>query len=537
MFFFAITLLCFWGLKANAQHQLDNLIPNDDKRKIEHARKLFNKYKIYEGEKILKELIKEKPKEFYYHEALVQLQYQVLDRIRDAGELLTELNPEHLAIDSTDDDEIGDTLKKKYLKPKSEKEFIEWNGLDRSEPTTVESLSKKEKRKVKREEEKDDTEANNEPTIGASQEIDTATSEAEDAENADMFKKHDRDSKQRKKQLKFLTDLAQIPYPMYKQDLIYNARNATRQTPFADSASHYLRILMVDTIDPDLDVSDEIYEIYEEGLSMYRNNDFVLAAKNYEKAISMAPNFYMAHIRLGDVYYLMSKDTAALTKYQQAALILPRLPDAKYKLALAYYNRGKYTDAAASIIEAIMIYPEAAYIALLKRIMSKMGTTLDTHWIQREVFPLTTAHVYEEIIAKEKTPWWQYQAAKQEVHGYYDSLGMVRPNEKTTEHYLEMYGWKYMLNRTGTDKFAFARVMQDIGYLDCYVLITLFHQDVYSQFADLVKKEPDKVKKYFYLLLNWEAKRFDKLREKLKKLETKKNNVKNPDATGEVKNK
>jgi predicted Zn-dependent protease len=38
---------------------------------------MFNKYKVYEGEKVLKELIAQHPNDPYYHEALVQLQQQV----------------------------------------------------------------------------------------------------------------------------------------------------------------------------------------------------------------------------------------------------------------------------------------------------------------------------------------------------------------------------------------------------------------------------------------------------------------------------
>ena len=70
---------------------------------------------------ILKDLIKLHPENPYYHEALVQLQQQVLDRIKDAGVLLEELNPQHLAIDSTDDDssDVAMSARKDSLKLKS----------------------------------------------------------------------------------------------------------------------------------------------------------------------------------------------------------------------------------------------------------------------------------------------------------------------------------------------------------------------------------------------------------------------------------
>ncbi len=511
------------GLKSFTQQKVDQLIPNEDKRKVEHARKLFNKYKVYEGEMILKDLIKLHPENPYYHEALVQLQQQVLDRIKDAGVLLEELNPQHLAIDSTDDDssDVAMSARRDSLKLKSNEQLLEWNGLDRSSKDTA-KMSKKEKRKIKRELE----EALETPLQDAVVTIDSSLvshpiDEEEESGNADVFVKRDRDDHERKKQLKLLTDLAQIPYDSYKQNLILNARNATRMSQSCDSASHSLRMMMVDTLNPDINAGELALEAYTSGLDEYATNNTVLAAKFFEKAIELYPLFYMAHLKLGDCYYLMSKDTAAVRKYQQASFIEINRPEAFAKLAMVHYNRGKYVDAATAILDALMIYPEHQYMSLLKRIMLKSGKEMNTQWIMREVYPLTTSHVYEEIIAKEKTPWWHYQAAKGDVYSYFDTVGIVRPNDKTSERYLEVYGWKQMLNKSGLDKFPFARVMDDMGYLDCYVLITLFHQDVYGQFADLMKREPEKVRKYWYLILNWDDKKFDPLREKMKSREKK----------------
>ncbi|HNB82632.1 MAG TPA: hypothetical protein PLP14_11060, partial [Chitinophagaceae bacterium] len=73
--------------------------------------------------------------------------------------------------------------------------------------------------------------------------------------------------------------------------------------------------------------------------------------------------------------------------------------------------------------------------------------------------------------------------------------------------------------------FLFARSMRDAGFLDCYTLISCFHQDVYLQFADLVKRQPAKVRQYFEMLINWENRRYDKYRHKasVKKSGKKKN--------------
>ena len=233
-----------------------------------------------------------------------------------------------------------------------------------------------------------------------------------------------------------------------------------------------------------------------------------------QKTIEIYPPFYNAHIYLGNCYFLLNNDTAAIKEFQTATYINPNLPDAFEKLALYNYSIGNYTEAASHIIEAIMVYPEHQFFAFLKRAVNKSGTQFDNQWISREVFPISTIHNFEEIVAEKKTPWWHYQETKADVFNKYDSLGIRKPNEKSIEKYAEIYSWKKMLNKTDKEYFPFARAMQKMGYLECYVFITLFHHDIYSQFKDYVEKNPEKVKEYFYILINWNDKKFDKIREK-----------------------
>ncbi len=82
--YFYLFGLLFIVQHVTAQKVVDKVINNDDRKKVEQARKLYNQYKIFEGEKVLKELIRQHPKEVYFYEALAQMQRQVLYRITDA---------------------------------------------------------------------------------------------------------------------------------------------------------------------------------------------------------------------------------------------------------------------------------------------------------------------------------------------------------------------------------------------------------------------------------------------------------------------
>ncbi len=507
---FAILIFIFSciGNRAYSQafKQIDKPISPEDKKKVERARKMFNNIKIYEGEKILKELIRDRPETSYFSEALVLLQKQVLDRIRDASDMLEELAPLHSDTTaghlSTDSISEGSDTSNATVS-----DFAAWNGLDRGASTS----SKKERRKEKRDKkwEEEIAPVDTSPSLLADE------NEVEDESMESLFSRETRSDKQRKKQLKLLSDLAQIPFESYKNELILNARKALLTHSRADSCSHLLRMMLVDTLQTDPAMTEEHISIWEEAQQEMAENKFAPAIRKLEQLLSDYPLFFSAYLQLGDAYFYIGKDTMALRRYQQASLIEPDRPEPYYKAAIMNYNIGKYEEAASMIIEALMIYPEHTYWAFLKRVMEKKGKTMYDPWIKREVFPLTTAHFYEEIIAKDKSPWMQYQASKGDVQSYFDTLGFVKPNEKTTELYLELYGWKYMLDRTGMSKFPFARLMMDMKYLDCYVFITLFHPDLYSQFRYFVRENPDKVKKYFYLLMNWEDKRYDTLRTKL----------------------
>jgi hypothetical protein len=266
-----------------------------------------------------------------------------------------------------------------------------------------------------------------------------------------------------------------------------------------------------------LHFNTDLYEKYAEASSLFHEGNFPEATQLVEEILNQKEDIFPALLLAGDLYYMMGKDSMAQKKYAKAVMLFPHKSEGYARLAELNYHKGKYTHAAARIIEAIMVYPQHAYWRFLEMVLQKTGREFNRQWIRREVFPATTSRVFEEIVAKEKTPWWHYQAAKMDVYGYFDTKGIGRPNEKTNERYLEVYTWKRMLDKTGFDKFLFARAMNLIGYLDCYVLISLFHHDVYGQFADLVKRNPEKVKKYFYILINWEEKKFDKLREKAKR--------------------
>jgi hypothetical protein len=95
--------------------------------------------------------------------------------------------------------------------------------------------------------------------------------------------------------------------------------------------------------------------------------------------------------------------------------------------------------------------------------------------------------------------WMYYQKAKDEIKSYCDSTGIiVKDCPLTQSKYMEVYAWEKMLKSAPTvpANLAFAKKMADAGYLDCYIFISVFHFDLYDQYADFVMHNMDRVKKY-----------------------------------------
>lgn len=505
LFSLFIVLLGLNCAQIHAQKVVDKVVNNEQRRKLEKAKKFYNEHRIFEGEKILKELVRENPGDPYFHEALVQMQRQVLERIAATSDELKSLQPQQEMKDTSEADASDEEVNHNdgTIIPRG-KDPVKWSGLNRSDDQSSDEKPRKRRKEVEE----------TEPT-DATVTIDSSILRQPDGEEKQLSWSQ-KEEKMRvqalSKRLKELADLAMIPYEPYKHDFIQNCRLATLKLFNVDSASAYLRQFMVDTSDQDYPAPDEAKNFYEQGLEELAGANPSLAAPLFEKALAIYPTHYMGMLKLGDAYYIMNRDTAAIRLYKKASELNPIRPEAWEKLSMSLYQRGMYEEAAASIIEAIIAYPQQHYFTILKRIVQKTAADFNLQWIPREVYPLTTAHVWEEIIVDDKSPWWHYQAAKQDVYSYFDTLGMVRPNDKTKEKYLEMYAWKKMLNNSSRKHFQFARAMDKLGYLDCYVFVSLFHQDLYGQFADFSVNNMARIKEYFFILINWEDKRFDKVR-------------------------
>jgi len=69
---------------------------------------------------------------------------------------------------------------------------------------------------------------------------------------------------------------------------------------------------------------------------------------------------------------------------------------------------------------------------------------------------------------------------------------------------MEVYSWEFMLDKGQGSELSFARKMNEAGYLDCYVFISMYHISFHEQFAKWSKDNKDRVKTYIdTYLVKW----------------------------------
>ncbi len=453
----------------------------------------LNEGEIGLGLKFLTKLRNDNMNNSYFHEALVRVEKQILDKVAE--------------LHGVDDGGEGEYfLEGKMPKPLKVTETLIDNGLARSNDQKAETVSELKGRISRKDRRK---------LIKKLQKGEKDKKDSKEVASLD-FAEADAPFKIGRKRKGEVDELEMMDYNMQESFLIQDCRLATLKSNTVDSASHYLRLLLVDTLDYFNDLSEDDRLLFEEAVDYYKQKEYNRCANKLEPIVTNYPGNFDAQLLLGDAFYRMGLDSPTYQRYTFITQEWPDRPEGYERLSKYHVSKGKFKDAAKSIIEAILVYPEVAYWRQLGLILSKSGRKFDPRWISREVYPIKTDKNYEEIMADEKWAWLEYQKAKAVLYSYTSENGLLRTNEISALPYIELYGWYTMLVRSEKPgekiNFAFARSMNKMGFIDCYTLISLFHHDVYDQFKDLVKNNPKKVREYFYVLMNWEREEFDQYR-------------------------
>ncbi len=260
------------------------------------------------------------------------------------------------------------------------------------------------------------------------------------------------------------------------------------------TASMYLRTFFVD-YQPDSVISKEAKNVFNEAEAFFSKKDYKNSKLYYEKALSIQPNFYKAIIYLGDSYWYLNNMDSAIHYFQKGIDMCPDLVEPRKYMVDALTYSKRYDEGKEECINTIFIYPDQSMFDKYADLLNKTGLVFNKHWVKRACEINVVGNEQEKTT---DAIWKHYQAAKNEIVANCDKNGLIQSNNLTTSRYLEVYSWEKMLNSTTNlpEELKFAKKMADLGYLDCYVFISTFHFDLYSQYIDFVQHNKDRIKTY-----------------------------------------
>jgi len=256
--------------------------------------------------------------------------------------------------------------------------------------------------------------------------------------------------------------------------------------------------------------------INEDGLKYFKKAEFEFqernyntAAEYYQKSIDADPTSYKARLYLGDTYYMTKRYTEAIKVFVDAVASHPDQLEPRKYLTDAYYHAGMYDKAYATSVDAVILYPDLSMVAKLIDAAETDKKKFHMHRIDRAVLPnqmgdtTTQAYIDEEQYhtADKKSCWKYYTEAKNKIAAHCDANGIISgAGDITKQRYAEVYCWEYMLSKSNDKELDFARKMQSKGYLDCYALVSCFHQDFYGQYKHFTDGNKQRVRDYFEVL-------------------------------------
>lgn len=288
----------------------------------------------------------------------------------------------------------------------------------------------------------------------------------------------------------------------YLNSLVQVLREATLKTRSTD-ASTLLRTILVDK--PfDENINETAKQLFKNANKLYEAGKFKESAVAFKKALLTDTSYYLAKTFCG-ISYLKSEEPDSAKKYLRMAVNTePELLIARKYYIDALTANKDFNEALDFCIASIFIYPDESLLYKLNIIKKYIYEGFNLYWMPRPYYPLSIKNENEEMTI---SPWNVYQKAKEDIQQYCNGDGIVTTKNRISRYdQMEIYAWEKMLNspECRDKQFDVAKKMMARGYLDCYVMFSMFHYDFYEQYKNFVKNNPEKMKKYLSQVLSYQ---------------------------------
>ncbi len=145
------------------------------------------------------------------------------------------------------------------------------------------------------------------------------------------------------------------------------------------------------------------FALVNRGLWYKQHDQIDLALEDYNRAIRLYPEKYMAYINRGNIYFNQGKDSLASKDYEKVLGLNPRNGEVRANLGAIYTRAGRYEEALLMFDEALRLKPD-----------------LDNSWLNKAI-TLKAMKKYDESILSFR----EYLKFKPEHDGVYDEIGRI----------------------------------------------------------------------------------------------------------------
>lgn len=291
-----------------------------------------------------------------------------------------------------------------------------------------------------------------------------------------------------------LSEDAYAPLDRAFMDLVKVSREAGLNSQ-SGVASETLRTLFIEE-NPDTNLSEETLTAFYKAESFYAEEEFKKAKKHYKEALALESKAYNATLYLADSFWYLKELDSAIFYFKQCADQYPAHLDPQKFLVEVLLEKGREDEAEATCLQALLQYPDPGLILSLETLVEKRRKRFNLHWIPRGC---EINQVDGNQARGTESVWSHYHAAKREILPYCDESGIItQKNDLTKTKYMEIYSWEKMLKEAKKlpKELVFAKKMQNDGYLDCYVFLSLFHFDLYPQYEHFSAHHADRIKTF-----------------------------------------
>jgi len=285
-----------------------------------------------------------------------------------------------------------------------------------------------------------------------------------------------------------------INYPYYR--LLNLCRKATIIAE-SNEADFRLRNIAIEVIEDDSTYAEKAKEYFDEGQEFFDKEDYELSILNFKKAIKAEPNYYKAYIQLGTSYWNEEEVDSALKYYNLAKPVQPTFVQPYSYIINLLTSEELYFRAKKECYNALCTLPGLDIKLKFQKVLYQENKYMNDHRLIRSFYP-NKIDVDQDPLDGFLAP---YREAKDEISKYCDENGIIEENGKTKDKYLEVYSWRRVLEDINEvpDYLEFAVQMEEDGYLDCYVLFSLYHYDFHEQVIDFLSYDENKSKTKEYI--------------------------------------